>query len=465
MPGSELIRDPDVLDTWFSSALWPFSTLGWPQKTTELEKFYPTDVLVTDRGIIFHWVARMVFSGLKFMGELPFKDVIIHGTVLDEQGRKMSKSLGNGVDPLVIIEEFGADVLRLMLISGNSIDGDTRFLREKLEPCRNFLNKLWNATRFVTMNLEGVKTTDLSEYIFVFEALPVEDRWILSRLENLSKEVAEKLEIHEMGHAAERIVNFIWDEFCDWYVEMVKPRLYAKGDDDETLNTRTDAQMTLCLVLGTAFKLLHPFTPFITDDLYRALLDASGVPTDEQEIMLAQWPTPTGSSHDPEAEKAIDRVKEAIRAIRAVRTEKQVPPSQKISVIILPSNEETSRLFRDTAAAVALLSGAKDLFIAEPNSPETPKNAVSTVIENATIYLPLDSLIDTEKERARLSKEKKKLEQEIALIDSKLSNQGFISKAPEKLIATEREKREKFVAMLAKIESEIGASPQTPPAF
>jgi valyl-tRNA synthetase len=300
----------------------------------------------------------------------------------------------------------------------------------------------------------------LSNYIFVFEALPVEDRWILSRLELLSKEVTEKLDIHELGHAAERIVNFIWDEFCDWYVEMIKPRLYNKETTDEALNTRTDAQMTACLVLGTAFKLLHPFTPFITEDLYLALMEAAGVKEDEHgaTIMRAAWPTATGNSNDPDAEKAIERVKEAIRGIRAVRTEKQVPPSQKISVIILPSDEETSLLFRNTAASVALLSGAKDLYVSDVNTGgETPKNAVSVIISGATIYLPLDSLVDSEKERARLSKEMKKLEQEISRIDQKLANEGFTSKAPPNLIAAEREKRENFTVMLEKVKSEFSA--------
>ena len=444
---TNLTQDPDVLDTWFSSALWPFATLGWPQNTAELEKFYPTDVLVTDRGIIFHWVVRMVFMGEKFMDKTPFEDVIIHGTILDEHGRKMSKSLGNGIDPLEIIEEFGADVLRLMLVSGNAIDSDTRFFRERLEPTRNFLNKLWNATRFVLMNLE-----DYSSHIEGEESnFETSDRWIFSRLNALTSEVTEKLDAHELGLAAQKIMDFVWDEFCDWYVEMVKPRLYAKGDDAETVASRKAAQTTMHEVLICAVKLLHPFTPFITEDLFLALAEKSGDahPT----IMRSQWTTPSEKLDNPTAEKSIERVKEAVRGIRAVRTEKQVPPSQKITVEIIPSDSGAKELYEKNRAAIALLSGAKTVELAET----PPEGSISIVVSGATIYLPLDSLVDTEKERTRLSKEKKKLEDEISRIDSKLGNQGFISKAPPALIETEREKRENFAAMLAKIEGELAA--------
>ncbi|MCL2576871.1 MAG: valine--tRNA ligase [Defluviitaleaceae bacterium] len=444
--GKNFTQDPDVLDTWFSSALWSFATLGWPQKTADLKKFHPTNVLVTDRGIIFHWVARMVFMSQKFMGELPFTDVFINGTVLDEQGRKMSKSLGNGIDPLEIIDEFGADVLRLMLVSGNAIENDMRFFRERLEPTRNFLNKLWNATRFVLMNLEDYEGYEANEVV-EFEQ---EDKWIFSRLNNLISEVTEKLEAHELGLAAQKIVDFIWDEFCDWYVEMVKPRLYAKDNPE----SRKTAQSTLRSVLMDAVKLLHPFSPFVTEELFLALLNPYGkisrigIEQDTKTIMLSDWPLDDYIS-DPAAEKAIERVKEAVRGIRTVRTEKQVPPSQKISVEIIPS--DTSQVFENNKAAIALLSGAKEVLFTQT----TPNNAVSIVVSGATIYLPLDSLIDTEKERARLSKEKKKLEQEISRIDSKLSNDGFTAKAPPALVEAEREKRENFAAMLEKIESEL----------
>jgi valyl-tRNA synthetase len=441
-----LTQDPDVLDTWFSSALWPFSTLGWPEKTPELEKFYPTDVLVTDRGIIFFWVVRMVFMGEKFMGELPFANVFINGTVLDEQGRKMSKSLGNGIDPLEIIEEFGADVLRLMLVSGNAVENDTRFFRERLEPARNFLNKLWNATRFVIMNLEDYTgECDCNEPFS--ETM---DSWIMSRLNELVKDVTEKLETHELGLATQKIVDFIWDEFCDWYVEMVKPRLYGgKDGDKEAQVSRFVAQHTLYKVLSTAVQLLHPITPFITEDLFLALEKVTGDDFEIETIMLTGWPTYNPHLSNPSAEKSIERVKEAVRGIRAVRVEKQVPPSQKISVEILPTDTEAHALFAGNKAAIALLSGAANVALIDT----APANAVPVVVSGATIYLPLESLVDTEKERARLSKEKKNLEQEIARIDAKLANQGFIAKAPPALIQTEREKREEFIAKLAKVES------------
>jgi len=479
----DLKQDPDVLDTWFSSALWPFSTLGWPHKTPELDKFYPTNVLATAQDIIFFWVVRMVFMGEKFMGKAPFTNVIIHGIVRDENGVKMSKSLGNGIDPLEIVEQFGADVLRLMLISGTTLDSDMRFHRSRLEPARNFLNKLWNATRFVLMNIEGAagasgvcgaglnggnfntgtgqsSTCELTNV--AAHRAAVEDRWILSRLAQTVAEVTEKLDAHELGLAAQKITDFIWDEFCDWYVEMVKPRLYAKevagdagatsaanadagngtsGADNRTsiAQSRAEAQATLCKVLTTAVKLLHPFAPFITEDLFLAL---GGGET----VMLAEWPNNV-ATRDAAAEKAIDRVKEAVRGIRAVRTEKQVPPSQKITVVVVPTDDEARELFTSCRASMALLAGAKEVEIKEA----APENAVSVVVLGATLYLPLDSLVDAEKERARLAKEKEKLQQEIARIDVKLSNEGFLAKAPQALVDAERAKRIEFAEKLAKI--------------
>ena len=474
--GKNLTQDPDVLDTWFSSALWPFSTLGWPEKTPELEKFYPTDVLVTDRGIIFNWVVRMVFSGEKFMGETPFKDVFIHGTVLDEQGRKMSKSLGNGIDPLEIIEEFGADVLRLMLVSGTALDNDMRFLRERLEPTRNFLNKLWNATRFVIMNAPGAQrmpgasdesgAASESPVSENSAAVEIEDAWILSRCRQVTIETTEKLESHELGHAAQKVVDFIWDEFCDWYVEIIKPRLYAtrnaQGDRQSAEAqasspvqeakhaaelSRERAQKTMFAVLNAAIKLLHPFTPFITEDLHIALAEAQGKRAET--VMLSDWPAFGDEFNNPAAEKQIERVKEVVRGIRAVRTEKQVPPSQKIGVLILPENNETGEIFENLRAAVAQMAGAKEVLILAPGA-TPPENAVSLVVARATIYF--DSLVDAEKEAARVAKERKKLEQEIARIDAKLANEGFLAKAPAALVDAERQKREEFSAMLAKIE-------------
>ncbi|MCL1842274.1 MAG: valine--tRNA ligase [Defluviitaleaceae bacterium] len=462
---TNLKQDPDVLDTWFSSALWPFATLGWPDNTLELEKFYPTDVLVTDRGIIFHWVVRMVFMSEKFMGQLPFSDVIIHGTVLDELGRKMSKSLGNGIDPLEIIDEFGADVLRLMLINGTSLDNDMRFFRERLEPARNFLNKLWNATRFVIMNLGNIDPPvevcqtnnmnhDLAE---TAEPYAIEDMWIISLCNRLCLDVTEKLEAHELGLATQKIVDFVWDEFCDWYVEMVKPRLYAKD------KSRCNAQRVLYETLSAVLRLLHPITPFITEDLYLALQNAAGIKhgsgKNDETIMHSAWAAGSAELINPAAEKSVERIKEAVRGIRAVRTEKQVPPSQKISVEIIPSDPDAAALFAASKAALALLSGAATVNVNAPNS-AAPAGAISIVILGATIYLPLDSLIDADKELSRLAKEKKKLEQEIARIDSKLSNQGFVAKAPPALIETEREKRKEFAAKLAKVESEIDNVPR-----
>ena len=452
-----LTQDPDVLDTWFSSALWPFSTLGWPEKTAELEKFYPTDILVTDRGIIFHWVVRMVFSGKKFMQEVPFKDVFIHGTVLDGQGRKMSKSLGNGIDPLEIIDEFGADVLRLMLVSGNSLENDMRFFRERLEPTRNFLNKLWNATRFVMMSAPSAQRepethVEIDSCSRSRKPSCIEDRWILSQCARLAAEVTEKIEAHELGLAAQKIVDFIWDEFCDWYVEMVKPRLYAKEENAQA--SRDEAQKTLRLALSSAIKLLHPFTPFITEDLFLALRGAEGAgtinETINETIMYASLPSSDASLYDEAAEKQIDRIKEAVRGIRAVRTEKQVPPSQKIAVVVIPENDEARELFESLHSAIALLTGAKEVQVLAPGA-DAPDGAVSVVAHQAVIYLPLDSLVDAEKEAARLAKERKKLEQEIARIDAKLANEGFLAKAPPALVAAEREKRDEFAAMLAKI--------------
>ena len=462
-----LRQDEDVLDTWFSSALWPFSTLGWPEKTPELEYFYPGNVLVTAREIIFTWVIRMMFMGIEYMGAPPFSDVIIHGIMLDDQGRKMSKSLGNGIDPVQIIDEYGADTLRLMLISGNAIDSDTRFFYDRLEPTRNFLNKMWNATRFVLMNLDdgdgtppcgGETPCNLGMAwkqagspkvgLACGCALQAEDKWILSRLNQLIKEVTEKLDEHELGLATQKIVDFVWDEFCDWYVEMVKPRLYGGKDGDTAARaSRAAAQSTLRHVLITAVKLLHPVTPFVTEDLFLALQN------DESTIMLSEWPKYDPALENGAAEKDIERIKETVRAIRAVRAEKQVPPSQKIAVVVVPMDENVKDVFAAGSKFLGALSGAASVEIAET----APEGAVSIVVSGATVYLPMAQLVDTEKEKARLSKEKARLEQEIARIDGKLSNEGFVSKAPEKLIAAEREKKENFAAMLSKVEEEISS--------
>jgi len=436
---THLTQDEDVLDTWFSSALWPFSTLGWPEKTPALDYFYPGNTLVTAREIIFTWVVRMVFSGIEFMGDIPFTDVLINGIVRDDQGRKMSKSLGNGIDPLEIIDQYGADALRLMLVSGNAIDNDTRFYHERLDPARNFLNKLWNATRFVLMTAEEINTNRFQ--------IETEDKWILSRLNQLIQEVTEKLETHELGMATQKIVDFAWDEFCDWYVEMVKPRLYSKNEADAA--SKANAQATLRHVLLTVVKLLHPITPFITEDLFQALHEG-----DEETVMLSEWPICDPALINPAAEKDIERVKEAVRAIRAVRTEKQVPPSQKISAIIQPADDASAILFAECKAFLGFLAGASSVAVT-PTDEASPTGAVSIIVSGATIYLPMDSLVDSAKEKARLTKEKDRLQKEIARVDGKLSNQGFMAKAPEALVAAEREKRGDFVEMLAKVEAEL----------
>jgi len=443
--GEDLTQDEDVLDTWFSSALWPFSTLGWPEKTPELEYFYPGNTLVTAREIIFTWVIRMMFSGIEFMGDMPFTDVFINGIVRDDQGRKMSKSLGNGIDPLEIIEEYGADALRLMLISGNAVDSDTRFHSERLDPARNFLNKMWNATRFILMTSEDcdVFTADLQ-----IGDLQTEDLWILSLLNRLVAETTERLEAHELGMAVQKIVDFAWDEFCDWYVEMVKPRLYSKDEADA--RSRSGAQHTLRHVLLTVIKLLHPVTPFITEDLFAALQ------TEKESIMLAEWPLENPAQNQPAAEKDIERIKDAVRAIRAVRTEKQVPPAKKITIIVQPTDGATAKLYAASKTFLGFLSGASDVeIVAGGDGP--PAGAISVVVSGAAIYLPLDSLVDAEKEKARLSKEIDRLEKEIARVDGKLANPGFTAKAPQSLVAAEQEKREEFVAMLAKVREELAA--------
>jgi len=451
---TNLTQDNDVLDTWFSSALWPFSTLGWPEKTLELDYFYPTNVIVTAQEIIFFWVIRMMFMGEKFMGDIPFTDVLINGTVRDEQGRKMSKSLGNGIDPLEVIDEFGADVLRLMLVNGNAPDSDTRFFRERLEPARNFLNKLWNASRFVLMNMDNFQE-NFSKYMGPDLDFEIEDMWLSSRLNALIGEVTEKLEAHELGIAAQKIVDFIWDDLCDWYIEMAKPRLYGgKNGDVASKRAQLVVQLISSTTLVASLTLLHPITPFITEDLYLAVRNFCNPDSKVDTIMLAEWPVALAMNDYPRAEKKMERIKEAVRGIRAVRTEKQVPPSKKISVIVIPVDDDSTTIFTRSKNSIGFLVGASQVEVRTIiDSP--PEGAVSVVVSGATLYLPMDSLVDAEKERARLTKEKQKLEQEITRIDDKLANEGFMSKAPTALVASEREKRVDFATKLAKIEAEL----------
>ncbi|MCL2187618.1 MAG: valine--tRNA ligase [Defluviitaleaceae bacterium] len=435
---TDLRQDEDTLDTWFSSALWPFSTLGWPNKTKELDYFYPTNVLSTAQEIIFFWVVRMVFMGMKFMGDIPFTHVLIHGTVVDEHGKKMSKSVGNGIDPLEVVEKFGADALRLTLLNGNAIDSNTRFYWERVEFSRNFMNKLWNATRFVLMNLEDGSVPVFGENI---PALPVEDRWIISHANALVREVTEKIDAHELGMATQKIVDFIWDEFCDWYVEMVKPRL-------RNAETKPQALGTLIRVLSRCLKLLHPVTPFITEDLFLALNK------DAETVMRAPWPTFDAEKEDPQAEKDIEAIKELVRGVRNIRSEKQVPPGQKITVQIFPSDEKMHGLFSQCVPFILVLCNASEIELLG-SAPASGEGVVSLVVVGATVYLPLASLVDSEKERVRLTKEQKRLTQEITRIDGKLANEGYMAKAPAQLIDAERAKRVEFAAMLEKVEAEL----------
>ena len=426
-------QDEDVLDTWFSSALWPFSTLGWPEETEELKYFYPTSVLVTGYDIIFFWVARMIFSGLEHMGEIPFRDVLIHGIVRDSQGRKMSKSLGNGIDPLEIIDRYGADSLRMSLVVGNSPGNDMRFYYEKVEANRNFANKIWNATRFLLMNLENGKGRPLKP-----EKPETADKWIISRYNRLIGEVTENLNKYELGLAAQKIYDFIWSEFCDWYIEMAKPRLY--GTDEAARGT---ALYTLTYVLSNTLKLLHPFMPFITEELWQHL------PHEGESIMISPWPVVREEELDDNAEAEMQAIMDAIRAIRNVRAEMEVPPSRKAKLILV-AGPENVRLFGNARLYFEKLAGASGVEI-RTDKDGIPANAVSVVTNMAQIFIPLEDLIDFEKEMERLEKEKAHLEKELARVDGKLSNEGFVRKAPAAVVQEEREKQEKYRAMMDKV--------------
>ena len=425
-----LHQDEDVLDTWFSSALWPFSTLGWPEKTEDLEYFYPTNVLVTGYDIIFFWVARMIFSGLYNMDETPFDTVLIHGIIRDSEGRKMSKSLGNGVDPLEVIEEYGADALRFMLVTGNSPGNDIRYIPERVESARNFANKMWNASRFVMMNLDKEvmdKYADCKEYSLA-------DKWILSRMNTLVSEVTENMEKYELGIALQKVYDFMWTEFCDWYIELVKGVLYgedekAKGIVYNVLNT----------VLQTGLKLLHPVMPFITEEIYTTL-------TDGESIVVSNWPEANEALKDEKAEKDMDFIIEAIKGLRNVRAEMNVPPSRKAKVIAHTTTEAKEAFTAGVNYIEKLASASEVAFI--DNKDEVPENAVSLVVKGGELFMPLLDLVDKEKELERLNKEKKKLEGEVERIDKKLSNQGFVAKAPQAVIDGEKEKREKYQEML-----------------
>lgn len=438
-------QDADTLDTWFSSALWPFSTLGWPDKTEDLDYFYPTDVLVTGYDIIFFWVIRMVFSGIEHTGRLPFHTVIFHGLVRDSQGRKMSKSLGNGIDPLEIIDQYGADALRLTLITGNAPGNDMRFYLERVEASRNFANKVWNASRFIMMNLEKADPGDSFQSVSLTDA----DKWILSKANTLVKEVTDNMESYELGIAVQKIYDFIWEEFCDWYIEMVKPRLYSDTDE-----TKAGAIWTLKHVLTTALKLLHPYMPFLTEEIYCTLKEMEGdTPENAEEkesIMVSRWPLFNGDMNYKEQEEAVETIKEAVKGIRNVRTGMNVPPSRKASVIVVSDNAKIRGIFEDSKVFFATLGYASEVLI-RTDKAGISADAVTAVIPEATIYMPFTDLVDVEKEIERLEKESVRLEGELKRVKGMLGNEKFVSKAPEAKIAEEKAKLDKYQNMMTQV--------------
>ncbi|MCC3866020.1 valine--tRNA ligase [Terrisporobacter petrolearius] len=434
---SDLKRDEDVLDTWFSSALWPFSTLGWPNNTEELEYYYPTNVLVTGYDIIFFWVVRMAFAGMFCMNEKPFDHVLIHGLVRDSQGRKMSKSLGNGIDPLEVIDQYGADALRFMLVTGNSPGNDMRFYMERVEASRNFANKLWNASRFVFMNIDEEIMNGVNRES-VKANLTIADKWIISRANNVVKEVIDNMDKFDLGIAAQKIYDFAWTEYCDWYIEIVKPRLY--GDD---VQAKKAALYTLTYVLETILKLLHPYMPFITEEIYTYL------PTVEGSIVIANWPHYKEEDNMASEEEMMELAMDGIRNIRNARAEMDVPPSKKAKVIIVPIKDKKPAV-EATREYFVTLASASMVEIAD-NENNIPEDAVSVVIDGVKIFIPLDELVDFQKEKERLTKEKAKLEGEIKRVNGKLSNQGFLAKAPESLVNEEKAKKEKFEEMMKSV--------------
>ena len=427
---THLTQDEDTLDTWFSSALWPFSTLGWPDKTPEYEYFYPTSVLVTGYDIIFFWVIRMVFSALEQTGKSPFKHVLIHGLVRDDQGRKMSKSLGNGIDPLEVIDKYGADALRLTLITGNAPGNDMRFYWERVENSRNFANKIWNATRFIMMNMEKADFTNLK-----LSDLTIADRWILSKVNTLAKEMTDNMEKFELGIAVSKVYDFIWEEFCDWYIEMVKPRLY--NDEDET---KAAALWTLKTVLIQALKLLHPYMPFITEEIFCNIQD------EEESIMISKWPEYTDEWNFEADEAAVDTIKAAVRAIRNLRTGMNVPPSRKAKVYVVSAKEDVRHIFESSKSFFATLGYASEVHVQEDKT-GIDENAVSTLIHDAAVYIPLEELVDIDKEIERLEKEAAKLAGEIKRASGMLANPKFVDKAPAAKVEEEKAKLAKYTEM------------------
>ena len=435
-----LVQDPDTLDTWFSSALWPFSTLGWPKQTEDLDYFYPTDVLVTGYDIIFFWVIRMVFSGYEQTGKSPFHTVLIHGLVRDSLGRKMSKSLGNGIDPLEVIEKYGADALRLTLITGNAPGNDMRFYWERVESSRNFANKVWNASRFILMNLEGKEITEPAAGDFA----PA-DRWIRSKLNTLSKEMTENMDKYELGIAVQKVYDFIWDEFCDWYIEIAKLRTYHYEENPASANA---ALWTLRTVLTEALKLLHPFMPFLTEEIFCALHP------EEESIMLAQWPEYKEENHFEADEALMGHVKDLVKAVRAVRKEMDVPNSRKTNLFIVSGDPAVREAFAQAKDAYLNFACANDADIREERA-GIPDDAVSLVIPGAVVYIPLEELVDKKKETERLLKDKAKLEKELARSHGMLNNERFLSKAPQAKIEEEKKKLAEYEKMMAEVEQRL----------
>ncbi len=444
-------QDPDTLDTWFSSALWPFSTLGWPEMTEDLKYFYPTDVLVTGYDIIFFWVIRMIFSGYEQMGEKPFHTVLFHGLVRDSQGRKMSKSLGNGIDPLEIIDKYGADALRLTLITGNAPGNDMRFYYERVEASRNFANKVWNASRFIMMNMEqaqektGNRGWEVS-YDEISKYLEPADKWILSKLNTLIRDVTDNIDHYELGIAVQKVYDFIWDEFCDWYIEMVKPRLYQKDADGQESNN--EALWTLKNVLIDALKLLHPYMPFITEEIFCT------VQSEEESIMVSEWPVFTQERDYQAEEKAIELMKEAVRGIRNIRTQMNVAPSRKAAVFVVSDGADVRKIFEEGSLFFASLAGASEVTVKD-NKSGIADDAVSVVIPRATVYIPFAELVDIAQEIERLQKEEKRLNGELARVNGMLNNERFMSKAPEAKVAEERGKLDKYTQMLTQVKERL----------
>lgn len=438
---TDIKQDEDVLDTWFSSALWPFSTLGWPHKTEELDYYYPTSVLVTGYDIIFFWVVRMAFAGMFCMDEKPFDHVLVHGLVRDSQGRKMSKSLGNGINPLDVIKDFGADALRYTLITGNSPGNDMRFYMERVEYARNFANKLWNASRFVFMNIESEEFENIVRED-VKNDLTLADKWIISRVNNLIKDATQNMDKFDLGIALQKISDFTWSEYCDWYIEIVKPRLYG-----EDTTAKKAAIYTLTYVLEKILKMLHPFMPFITEEIY------THIPGSEGFIIVSEWPKFNEEDSMTKEEEMMEHIMSGIRSIRNVRAEMNVPPSKKAKVIIVP-NETLKEAYEFGKDYFATLASASEVDITFDKS-GIPEDAVSIVDDGAEIFIPLAELVDFEKEIERLTKEKKNILSEIKRVEGKLSNQGFLSKAPQSLVDEEKAKKDKFEEMLSSVEERL----------